>query len=785
MRHFWLWVCLVLPLSALELNILSGKSENRPYSILHITDPSTFDCVSQKNEFSREVRTDCTFAHAPITPLPPVDTPFFKVSAQTSAKGYRISIFPKYKMKLFPVPFNLASDPETYSTDKTSSNHWSVVGYTDVMPLVQQDKSEKGINLPVRLNRETMPYVGGLDLKGNPIKIAKVQDVSDYMKLKKAYEAKNYNKVLELADYALKSYPNTIFKNELMLYQIRAHHELGNADKVIDISKRFIREYSSDSNIAEVLAYTADAYGSVGLIVDSDYYFDRLFEEHTDSPYASLGMLYKAKQLTLSGNVTKALQMYQQVLDKTKDIGYASQAAFKMAQLEMEKGETKNARLYIDKIAKANPKYFYEVVEDAAPLASSFADRNDPKTAAKITEALLNEAKEKTPEHEILLRNLGMHLAKAEKNEQALKRFNQYLDEYKYGSYVQEVRKAKDALFFGDEDQNATQLIKKYDDLIERYGNESVGKKALYKKAQALLKAKRYKDVLDIENELYKLDTASYPDSDKLISQSAIGLMKIQLQKKECSEAMKLQKMYKIRLTTQWDESLYECSLRMSRYDVAKTIAERHLKAKNLAEREVWLSRMVDTQFGLGEYKKAIKGGEELALLLETEKNPALNTVYRTLFDAALRTGDTNRMIKNIKAVEKAFPDDFKDIERYTQMVNLGIKRKDDAMVQTYGRKVSALQARTKTYTQSPFVEFTLAQSYQNVGKDADALNALLSLDNRKISAEKRSRQKYLIGSIYLKTGKTALARKAFNESIKADKESAWGKLAKDALGLL
>uniref|UniRef100_UPI0026047EEB hypothetical protein n=1 Tax=uncultured Sulfuricurvum sp. TaxID=430693 RepID=UPI0026047EEB len=72
----------------------------------------------------------------------------------------------------------------------------------------------------------------------------------------------------------------------------------------------------------------------------------------------------------------------------------------------------------------------------------------------------------------------------------------------------------------------------------------------------------------------------------------------------------------------------------------------------------------------------------------------------------------------------------------------------------------------------------------QNVEKDAEALQVLKTLNARKLNAEKRSRQQYLIGAVAQKLGRTAEARAAFNASIKADKNSAWGKLAKDALGL-
>lgn len=689
-------------------------------------------------------------------------------------------------MKLIPVAFNLSKDTQTYQSNVRNSNHWMVVGYSGTLPLMHlPSPSASAINFPVKIDKNINPYVGGLDLKGNPIKIAKVQDVTDYMEIKKSYAAKDYDKVLDLARGAIKNYPKTVFKNELMLYQIRALHEKEEAEQLLEIAKGFLRDFSSDPNVAEVLAYTANAYSKIGQNIDADYFYDRLFDEHADSPFASLGMVYKAQQLEVSGNPKKAMQFYEKALASSSEVEVASDAAFRLAKMELDRGNTKKSKQYIDKIATANPKYFANVRDVAMDMVQTFSDRNYPLTAAKITESFLAGTTAKTPEHELLLRNLGLYLAQGEKRDAALKRFDEYLSTYKYGEYSEEIRRAKDGLFFDEGEGNTTGKLKKFNDLIERYGNDSVGRKALYKKAQLLFNEKKYKEVLDLESELYRLESSEYPQTNTMVTQSAIGLEKEYLKEGKCSEAMALQKMYRIKLLSEWDTQLFECAKKMAQHDIAKKIAKTHLKSKSVAERQLWLSRMVETQFGLGEYKEAIKGGNELITLLEVEKNPSLNGIYRTMYDASQRSGDTEGMIRYIKLVETAFGNDFKDIERYTQMVSLGLKRKDETMVQNYARKVMALQSRTKTYTQTPFVEFTLAQSYQNLGKDKEAFEVLKTLDNRKLSGEKRSRQSYLVGSIAQKLGRKAEARAAFNASIKADPASAWGKLAKDALGLL
>jgi tetratricopeptide (TPR) repeat protein len=783
--RYWILLSLCLPLFAFELSLQSGKEAREHYSILHLRHNVPFTCQSTKDEFGETRRVDCHFSTTPKKSFSPIENAQLSISASSTSKGYTITILPKSKMKLIPIVFDLSKESQTYQNDVKKASHWNIIGYQKNPPLINDSvPSSLAINFPIKVKKNSPPYVGGLDLKGNPIKIRRVQDVTDYMEMKKAYAAKEYDKVLDRANSTLKEYPNTVFKNELMLYQIRSYHQLGEYEKLLTLSKKFMREYSGDPSVAEVLAYTANAYSKIGQVVDADYYFDRLFDEQSESPFAILGMIYKAEQSETTGDPKKSLMFYQKALLATSDVAIASKAAFKLAQLELAREDKKKAAEYIDKIAAANPNYFSEVYDDAMNMTTAFLDRKDPKTAARITEALLNKTDKKSDNYPFLLRNLGLQLAKAGKRTEALKRFNEYFESYKFGEYAEEIRRAKDGLFFEDGDQNTTKEIKKYNDLIERYGDDSVGRKALYKKAQLLLKEKKYQEILDMESDLYRLESTEYPETNTIISKSAIGLTKEHLKEGKCLEAMKLQKMYKVKLLNEWDESLFNCALKTTQYGAAKKIAQKHLKSKSIQERQLWLSRMVKTEFGLGEYKEAIKGGNELITLLGVEKNPPLNDIYRTMYDAAQRIGDAEGMIRHVKSIEGAFPNDFKDIERYTQMVSLGLKRKDEMLTQNYARKVIVLQERTKTYTQSPYIEFTLAQSYQNLGKEGDALKVLRTLNDRKLVNEKRSRQQYMIGAIEQKLGNKRQAADAFNASIKADKNSAWGKLAKDALAL-
>ena len=117
-------------------------------------------------------------------------------------------------------------------------------------------------------------------------------------------------------------------------------------------------------------------------------------------------------------------------------------------------------------------------------------------------------------------------------------------------------------------------------------------------------------------------------------------------------------------------------------------------------------------------------------------------------------------------------------------MVRLGSERDDDNMIITYAKKVMQIQKQSHSHAQSPYVEFALYQAFMNKKEYSKALEMMQSLNNVTLNATQRARQKYLLGSVLSKLWRDEEAKKAYKESIKADPESSWAKLAKSALEL-
>jgi tetratricopeptide (TPR) repeat protein len=138
-------------------------------------------------------------------------------------------------------------------------------------------------------------------------------------------------------------------------------------------------------------------------------------------------------------------------------------------------------------------------------------------------------------------------------------------------------------------------------------------------------------------------------------------------------------------------------------------------------------------------------------------------------------------MIETMAKIEQLFGLTYKDIDRYVRMVAVGDERHDNNMVIKYGEKVMQIQKESSSHAQSPYIEFTLYQAYIEKEDYNKALDIIKSLDNIKLNNNQRARQKYLLGSVYSKLWRDLEAKQAYEESIKADANSAWAKLAKSA----
>jgi len=774
-----------LNLHALDISIQGAKQDHKAYSTLHLKDNNSFLCQENKNDFDQVVKIICAFSKSPSKDIQKIKNDFFNIETEIKDKTFFLIITPNHKIKLYPIIFDLTKDDTVFQADVEFSKHWMIIGYIDTIPFIKQNTySDTSINFPFMHEADKLPFVGGLDINGNPVYIKKIGDVTSYIKIKGLYEKGKYEFCLELIDEVMTKYPNTLFLAELIYYKLKVYAQLKNYDEVIDTSKIYLKDYSSDENVAEVLSLASTSYAKIGLNTDAIYFFDRLFSEHPDSVFTKWGYIYKGDMLESSGGVSKAVILYKKALNSTKDIDVATSAAYKLAHLYLANSNAKESAKFIQKIAKAKPEYFVSKFKRSLSMMYDYIDIEDYKSGATIAKCLLDNIKTTNDEHEVLMKNVGVWLSNTDDKKSALDALNLYLKEYSDGLYEQEVQIAKDSLFFQNNDENLTTKLNNYTKLMDTYTEDSIGYKATYEKAKLLLKNDKFNKVLDLETQLLVLDNQLYKDVNDIINDAAVGAMELALKNKECADVLKISAKYKISLSNDWDDGIYECSMMGGDHTLAKSIANKNLKSKDLSLRKKWLFRYIEVDFATGNYSELIPASKELILLIKNDKNTSYKKVYRILFDTYSRLGDNSGMMSSIEDIKKIYGIDYKDIDRYVAMIVAGDKLKDDNLIIKYASNVMKIQKMSNSFAQSPFVEFALYQAYMNKENYNDALLVMESLNNVKLNNSNRARQQYLLGSTYSKLWREDDAALAYQKAIDADKDSPWAELAKGAKGI-
>ena len=782
-KHFVFLLLTSFPLFALEVTLGSGKENFEKFSILHLRDASPFVCQEIHDDMQRVVQIVCAFSKQPSRAFAPLQNDFFSITQEVKNEIFFLKIRPFEKMKLYPIHFDLDKEESVFSVEDALATHWIALGYKENIPFIKEEqKSDTAIRFPYTNPNEMLPYVGGLDIQGNPVYVDKIQDVSDYIRIKKYFNNKQYESCLQLTEEVMQKFPDSLFTNEFMFYQIKGYFWLHAYDRVIDISKNYLKEYSSDENVPEVLALVAKAYALSGLHVDADYFFDRLFSEHADSEFSNLGYVYKGEMLESSGASSKALEFYEKALNATQNIDIAVLAAYKLAFYKITYSNTKEAAEYIDKILGAKSSFFAEDLEHSLNTMYLFVEEGDYATAAAIAKALLESLDRSNEIYEELLSQRALWLAKTPKKEEALGELNCYLSFYPYGLYSDAIQVAKDGLFFSQGDQNLSAQIERYDYLMRTYANDTIGDKAIYEKAKLFLNHGMYGDVLDMRGMLEALDVTLYADAGEIIHKGAVGAMEKALEQKECKQVLVISSEYNVTLSSKWDDGIYECAMKGGDYRLAKQITTKHLDAKAIQERKKWLYRHIDVDFMTGNYTDVVDASGDLIQLIEGEKDSEYKNIYRILFDTYRRVENKEQMLRTIAVVEKHFGNTYEDLDRYAAVMYIGIQLQDTNIVLTYGKRVFEIQQAARAYPQTPFVEFTLFQAYMQKEDFQNALEVIRSLDSyENLSNEQRSRQKYLLGTAHAKLWQDAKAQEAYDAAIKADGDSAWAKLAQSA----
>lgn len=795
MKLFIIFCTLSAQLFALNIVLNSGKESKVNYAILHIIDTQPLVCETIPDALEKK-RYLCKASHPFDKPIESKKMKFAELDFYEKEGSFYIAIEPKANSKLIPVEDTLYETSTLLGKPKAKEyRHWTIL-FQDA-PLYKEKNVHEGLDFPVTYEKYQKPYIGALDLNGAPISYAQSKDIGLYLEIKREYENGNYDSVVKDAKKVLGLYPLSIFRSEIELYSMRAMDKILNLKgenreglgfdemEIINIAKRWTKEFASDENIPEVFMLMAKSYLKTGAKSDANYFIDILVSEHAESPFTKRAILMFADNLYVKKEKEKAMKLYLDVLYSVKDLDIASEAAIRLSDGEMEAGKMTEAKEYLHKVLNVNAGFLLKDKEATYKLAKRLYEHRLYDVAAKISDLLLENMTKRDENRELLLKESGDWHAKANNVEKAYARYQEYLSDYKNGGdHIDEVREHLDELFFKRNETNETLLAAHYDKLIEQYNN-NIGNKALGEKAKLLLKQEKYESVLELAPSLLKLQEGQDFQPESLIYEAAHALALKHLNNDACSDVVNLMETYKLQFEgNQNEEKLFNCLMRLSRFDRAKEISGAHLKDTKLESRYLWTQRDANVLFKMGKYAEVSAFKEDLFTLEKRLRKTLELDTLKNLFLSNVRLKHKEEMISLAQGVEERYPKEFTVIDVYNEIVKTAAESKNDLLLVSYAQKILALQKQFKSSPLSPMIEFNYVEALKRLGREREGLDVMLGMSQEPLSPKDKIRFFYTAGELSMKLKEDEKAKEYFMKCVDSNESSSWKNICQENLKL-
>ena len=792
MKYILLIFIVTAQLFALDIYLNSAKEDNLPYALLHIVDDKPIECSTIHLALDKK-NYICKFKKIVKSKIDEKKLRLVDIDFIEKKDAFYIKIIPKFDSQL------VAHNKILYNTKEVDvekitkkSKHWIILIYKKY-PFGEKGDID-GVNFPITYNKYLRPFVGPVDLNGAPIAYAKSQDINYYLDIQDEFNNKDFISVVKEVDRTLKQYPNSIFKSDLLLYKLKAIDESieKNISPISDqytnndvarLAKSWMREFSSNENIAEVLFILVKDYLRAESGSDVNYFLDILVTEHKDSPYTKRAILYYADSLYKKNNKSKAIKLYENVLYSAKDLDIASIAAIRLANSKINSGNAQEAKQYLLKVLKANKKYLLKDKDATAKLAVKLASNGLSGIAATINDLLLENINvNERDTKELLLKRAGDWYFASNNSAKAYARYMQYKKEYKDGIYIDEVNKAIDRLFFKVKETNETKLAKYYDVLISKYDND-IKDRAIIEKAKLFLKHGKYQEIIDMKQMLMTADDKNSTVAKELIKKSAIMLIDKNLKNGGCQKVTNLIESNSIDYNKiNNSKNLFKCFMLTARYKKASTLASYKLHSQKLEEKFIWLENSVKAYAKMQKFDNIIALKADIFSLSKIIKEQINFSTYKALFDAYYYKKMYDKSLNIVKVIEVYWPNDIKNIEMYYKVISYANDTKNDFLLSQYAKKILHVENKYKIYTYSPRVDFLYIDALKRLSKNKEAKKIAQGLIEIKLNHEDKSRALFELGELSYKLKEIKKAKEYFIKCSKIKGDNSWKKLCKNSL---
>ncbi|MCX2682656.1 flagellar protein [Campylobacter sp. MIT 21-1685] len=781
MRIVVILICTIIKLFAFELVLNTGRQDNEPFAILHLTNGLEFTC--QQKDIEGTMYFECIIAGMVNNELQNQNFAAFDLTFNKEEQKITIIITPKMRARMFDLSQNIYQDKELSSSISHKSKGFTFV-FTPFLDAVKQDN---GLDFSIDFPHESLPYIGALDLNSEPVFIPQSADINTYIRIKNQFEKANYAQVAVDAQNAINRYKKSIFMSEFILYKLRAQAKLYTEDpsirnqeileQMIQEAKNWTRTYTSDKNFPEVLNIMLRTYIVLARRSDVDYIMSIVENEFADNYFAELSKLDYADYIYNLGEKERAVQMYENVYFGTKNLDLAARAAVLLAKNELLNTNIQRAMQYVQTILQANPKYFGKDIKKSLELAKLFADKKHFDTSANIYKNTFSVMPRINPDYEETLKNLALVLTQSSNPNEAEKYINLYKDEYFDGKYLTDINKASDEVFLFLGDNNASLLHKKYQDIFNRYlvQDENIAKKALNEDIKLYYKEGNISAILNRKNEIEK---AQIPSASKFLEQAAVQTLKNQLQEDDCIQAVQTFNQftsYDIGQKIDNKKQMLQCFQRTSRKEQALMYAD-----KNFDEDSVFYGlQKANMLFDDKQYARVVDIAKNIAnsKILKSEEEQF--RAYYLQFVSYLKQGDYNQAVKILQILE-SFTPNFTLIESYVSLLNYANEHNMQTTILNYAPKAIDYQNLKGVNLFSPNLEFMYLEALQKESSYDESLSILQDLLKLRLSDEDRARALYIQSRVYEKIKDTQKQKESLKLCIELETNSSWQDLCRD-----
>lgn len=768
-------------LNALNMTITKGREKEQDFATLTLTHSTPFKCEQTKMP-PQEIT--CIIDAIPKAGFTPVDTEFFSISYTMQERVFHLHIKPKFKEKLFAIPYDYKRHIPIQKLKPNMSKTWQIVGYHSKIPFLTPQNplvaSNQGINFPILIENAQTPLIQELDVDNKPLTYSKGQDLEEYLGVKQSIQQKEYLQALKAISRIFRVYPNTLFKKDLYLYEMIALSSLKKKqDLVIQIANQWLKFYPADSQVPHVLYMMGKAYSQINYDLQAVASFKRVIMEYPHDRYAALAQMHLAEQASNRGDKSAALAGFQKAYGQAKDIESASNIAFNWARFDLQDNGGKNTQLILDKVLEANPLFFAQNPAKSYETLLDLKAKGIFEPAIKIAQLLADQDDDPIIKEKAAF-ELGALYAKNNQPDEAHRANLEYLDNYDNAIHVSLVKNRDEEVLFSMHG-NFDDKMARYDKILQEFPlGSKEHQKALDHKAKLLLSRKYYTQVLALAPDL--------KNNSPYMQEALLHLSRSALQSGDCPRfntyAVQIHPLEPKNFDPPKQLSAFDCLYDAALYQQAAIFSNGALQ-HNTPDKLAWLYRQGRNLYALNNYPDSVLAAKDAFTLATLNKQEKYYDIAFTLFFDYMQTNNAPEAFKIYNKLQEHFKDDERMIEVYAFLLEYEGKSKNNpTTLEIYAKNLIALQKRYKNNSYTPYAQEQLISALIRGDKLQEALQESNALLDRKLDPKDRQRVLYSKATILRQENDLKGAQENFQSCLNIPLDSAWKDLCSQALNL-